>query len=189
MMGILDSGYHLVDDHEVYTIGKDLESFGFGETLLKWLQTDLNIRFRFTYFIIRIMECAVFGANFELWHIFYTLLASLSLFLSYVFARKMKCPMWISYIFSILIFAGSQVAVFWRLGPQENLATILLMLVLIQLFEYVKKKTPLKLLVLVVLTIFLGGIKEAFLILLPILPLLLVFWEIREEKNVLGIKR
>ena len=59
IMGILDSGYHLVDDHEVYTIGKDLTQYGIGRTLLEWLQRDLNIRFRFTYYIIRILQCVI----------------------------------------------------------------------------------------------------------------------------------
>ena len=188
MLGILDSGYHLVDDHEVYTIGKDLAQYGTGATLIKWLRKDLNIRFRFTYFIIRVLEVVAFGSNFKLWHIFYTFLAAVSLYLSYVFARKMKCPMWLSYIFSVLIFAGSQVAVLWRLGPQESLGTILLMAVFLCLLDYAKKKTTLRLIGLIILTILLGGIKEAFLVLLPLLPILLVFWEIREEGKAFEVK-
>lgn len=187
-LGILDSGYHLVDDHEFYTIGRDLTEYGIWTTIIKWLRADLNIRFRFTYYVIRIIECAIFGTNFKVWHIFYTFLAAVSLQLSYVFARKMKCPVWLSCIFSILIFSGSQVAVFWRLGPQESLGTILLLLVFIYLLDYARKKSVLRLIRLIILTILLGGIKEAFLILLPLLPILLVFWEIREEGKEIAIK-
>lgn len=189
IMGILDSGYHLVDDHEVYTIGKDLTQYGIGRTLLEWLRRDLNIRFRFTYYIIRILQCVIFGTNFKVWHICYTFLASTSVFLSYLFARSMKCPMWLSYIYSILIFSGSQVAVLWRLGPQENLGTILLMTVFLCLLSYARKRTYFKLGLLLILTFFLGGIKEAFLVLLPILPVLLSYWQLKEEKENITLKK
>lgn len=183
LMGILDSGYHLIDDHEVYSIRNDFTAMGFWNTLLKWLKNDLHIRFRCTYIIIRVIECYFLGAHFFLWHILYTFLSALSLFFSYVYARKMGCRMWLSYLFSLLIFWGSQMAVFWRLGPQENWGVMLFMLTFILLLNYIQRKSPGRLCLLVVSTLLLSGIKESFLLLLPLLPFLAVLWELRSRKS------
>lgn len=177
--GILGSQYHLIDDHEVYTIGKDFSEFGYWKTVYRWVSNDLHTRFRFTYFLIRVTQCYFFGDNFFLWHSFQTVTAATGLFLSYAFARKMKCTVLGAYIFAVIIFVGGdQAAVWWRLGPQENLGTILLMLTLISLQNYLRKNKTSNLILSIVLTIFLGGIKEAFLLLLPLLPVWSAYWEI-----------
>lgn len=180
--GVLESGYHLVDDHEVYTIGRDFSDFGFWRTMSKWLSNDLHSRFRFSYFLIRVTECYFFKDNFVLWHIFQTFTAAAGLFFSYVFARRMKCSIWVAYIFSISIFiGGGQSAVWWRLGPQENLGVIFLMLTLISLQSYLETNRTRHLILSSILTVFLGGIKESFLLLLPLLPIWIAHWEISQN--------
>ena len=104
--GVLESGYHFVDDHEIYTIGRDILEYGFCGTMYRWISNDFHSRFRFTYFLIRVTECYFFGDIFILWHVFQTFTAAGSLFLSYVFARKMKCAIWGAYVFAIIIFIG-----------------------------------------------------------------------------------
>ena len=180
--GVLQSGYHFVDDHEVYTIGRDLSEYGFWTTMYKWISGDLHQRFRFTYFLIRVTECYFFGDNFMLWHVFQTFTAAAGLFLSYVFARKMKCTVLEAYIFAVMIYVGAgQSAVWWRLGPQENLGTILFMLTLLSLRSYLNKNKVVNLILSIVLTILLGGIKESFLLLLPLLPIWITYWDIRQS--------
>lgn len=190
--GILSSGYHLIDDHEIYTIGKDLSKFGYWKTVYRQIFNDLHIRFRFTYYLIRVTECYLFGDNFVLWHSFQTVIAAAGLFFSYVFARKMECTVLGAYIFTVIIFiGGGQAAVWWRLGPQENLGIILLMLTLISLQCYLQKNKISNLILSIALTVFLGGIKEAFLLLLPLLPVWLVYWEINlngQEVSWKGIR-
>lgn len=186
---VLGSGYHFVDDHEIYTIGKDFLEYGFWGTMYKWLSSDLHIRFRFTYFLIRVTECYFFGDKFVLWHVFQTVAAATSLFLSYVFARRMKCEVWVSYIFAIIIFiGGGQSAVWWRLGPQENLGIILLMLTLLSLRSYVEKNKTSNLILSIILTVLLGGIKEAFLLLLPLLPVLISYWTINQVGRNVSVR-
>lgn len=185
--GILDSGYHFIDDHEIYEIRADFSRFGFWESMVKWLKADLNIRFRFSYFLIRISECWLLGDHFRLWHIVQSTIAVLSIFMAYYFARRMQTPSWLSYLFSMGIFlGGGQSAVLWRLGPQECLGVLLLMITLICLTYYAEQKRFF--LWSVVLTFFLGGIKESFLILLPLLPFLLLTMEMRKE-NEISFKR
>lgn len=178
--GILDSGYHLIDDHEIYEIKADFLQIGFWGTMIKWLKADLNIRFRFTYFLFRIAECYFLGDCFKLWHIVQGAISVLSLFTAYFFARRMQTPPWLSWLFSMAIFlGGGQSAVFWRLGPQEGMGVLLLMLTLISLTYYAEYKKIF--IVPVILTFFLAGIKESFLILLPLLPFLLLVIEMKHE--------
>ena len=188
--GVLGSGYHFVDDHEIYTIGKDFLEYGFWGTMYKWITNDLHSRFRFTYFLIRVTECYFFGDNFVLWHVFQTVTAAVSLFLSYVFARRMKCTVWVSYIFAVAIFiGGGQSAVWWRLGPQENLGIILLMLTLLSLRSYVEKNKTSNLVLSIILTVLLAGIKEAFLLLLPLLPIWVAYWEISQNQKKISVQK
>lgn len=185
--GVLNSGYHFIDDHEIYEIRKDFPQFGFWGTMIKWLKGDLNQRFRFTYFLIRVSQCYLLGDNFKLWHIVQSMVSVLSIFSSYFVARKMQTPPWLSYIFSMLVFlGGGQGAVLWRLGPQENFGVLLLMLTLISLIYYSENEKML--IPSIVLTILLGGIKEAFLLLLPLLPFWLLTIKLKKEK-VKSLKR
>lgn len=182
--GILHSGYHFVDDHEMYTFSRDFSSYGYWGTLVKWMQIDLHSRFRFTYYWIRITECYFFRDNYLVWHIFQTLIASCGMYFCYIFARKMECPRWLAYGFSVAVFiGGGQSAVLWRLGPQECLATLILMITLLLLVHYQKKPTRVNLGILVSFTVLLGGIKESFLLMLPILPVLLSLWKIRNAQG------
>lgn len=185
--GVFSSEYHFVDDHEVYTIGKDFSEVGFWGTMQKWLSNDLHSRFRFTYFLIRVTECFLVGDHFFIWHIIQTLVSAFSLFLSYIFARKMQCPTWMAYIFSIVIFiGGGQSAVFWRLGPQENWGILLLMLTLICLCNYAENSKVGNFIKVIFMTVLLGGIKEAFLLILPLLPVWLVYWKIRKKDETVN---
>lgn len=185
--GVLNSGYHFVDDHEVYVIGRDFSKFGFWKTMQKWLLNDMHIRFRFTYQLLRVIECFLVGDNFFVWHILQTFISVLSLFLSYVFARKMQCTVWMAYIFSTIIFiGGGQSDVFWRLGPQENWGILILMLTLICLYKYAEVDKVGNLVKTILMTILLGGIKESFLLILPLLPIWFVYWQIRKRNETIS---
>ena len=187
--GILTSGYHFVDDHEIYTVCNDFVKYGYMGTLLKWIRTDMQMRFRFTYFLIRITECYFLRDNYLGWHILQTMLSATSMWLCYVFSRKCKCPKWLAYGFSIVVFiGGGQSAVLWRLGPQECLGILLLMITLLLLLRYSCTSSKTALAGCIITTILLGGIKEAFLLILPILPMLLILWKSANGNNKISIK-
>lgn len=194
---VLTCGYHFVDDHEIYEINRDIQTQGFFAAMYKWLMDDLTQRFRFTYFILRVLESFVFGTNLVLWHLGITIITICSMFLLYKFARKMDCPIWISGIFVIVIMVGKQSAVWWRMGPQENVGIMLLMLTLLWLLEYSKSSKRRDLIGSIVCTFFLSGIKESFLLLLPILPVYLVYMDYMNKesdekfsvKNIMNIIR
>ena len=186
--GVLDSGYHFVDDHDVYGIRASFTEYGFWRTMFRMIRSDLDIRFRFTYWIIRVSESFFLGNNWKLWHITQSIISIFSMSFSYIFARKMHVPAWIAFIFPIAVFWGDgQTAVLWKLGPQENLGVLLLMMTLISLDNYVKNSKFC--ITAIILTFLLGGIKESFLILLPILPILLVIFELRDIDEEICLKK
>ena len=187
--GILQSGYHFVDDHEMYTFSRNFAPYGYWGTMLRWMQTDLHSRFRFTYGLIRITECYFFRDNYMAWHIFQTIIAASSLWLCYIFARRLKCPIWLSFGFSaVIFFGGGQSAVLWRLGPQECLGILIWMITLLQLWRYAHTSSGRSLFLCIAATIFLGGIKEAFLLILPMLPFILVYWKMQKDGKEITVR-
>lgn len=190
MTGVLASGYHLIDDHGVYTHGRTLSEMGLFPAMKKILSDDMtgikNSRFRFTYIIIRVLQIYILKDNFVMWHLSYALLTAVNMFLAYVFVRKQKCPVWIAYAFSIIIFIGrGQSAVIWRLGPQENLGLLILFTLMLYM---TKEQHRRKIVVLIILTILLGGIKESFLVLLPVLPIMMSIWELRNQGREMTLR-
>lgn len=187
--GVLQSGYHFVDDHEMYTFSKDFAPYGYWGAMLRRMQIDLHSRFRFTYYLVRITECYFFRDNYLAWHIFQTIVAGTSLWLCYIFARLRRCPVWLSFGFSVAVFiGGGQSAVLWRLGPQECLGTLILMVTLLLLLKYAQTSSKVLLAASIISTIFLGGIKEAFLLMLPVLPVLLAYWRMIKEGTEITIR-
>lgn len=180
IMGILDSGYHFVDDHEFVRYNKSLLSEGLVSTLITAVKNDMLIRFRFTYTIIRVLESYLFP-NFIALHIFQTLLVALAFYLSYIFARMCGCSILLSCILPLIIYIGPQAEVWWRLGPQENLGVLFLMLTLTALIRYMNTTKKVDLFIVAILIFFLGGTKESFLVLIPVLPLFMVWYSLRKE--------
>lgn len=184
--GVLGSGYHLQDDHEIYSIKKMLSQYGLPGAMLNSIKNDLSIRFRFTYYIVRVIEVWLFGNHFTLWHIAQSVISILALFTAYVFARKMKASIWQAYLFVIVVFVGRQSAILWRLGPQEGIGLLLLFLTLLSLENYMENGKGLP--VSILLTFLLGGIKESFLLLLPLLPFLLVIMELKNHDMEISLR-
>lgn len=184
--GILGSGYHLQDDHDVYSIKRMMSQDGLFGAMLNVIKNDLLIRFRFTYWIVRVIETWLFGNHFTLWHIVQSVISVLTLFAAYVFARRSKAALWQAYLFIIIVFVGKQSAILWRLGPQEGLGLLLFFLTLISLQNYMENEKGL--LVSILLTFFLGGIKESFLLLIPLLPFLLVIMELKSHEMEINLR-
>lgn len=174
--GILNSGYHFVDDHEIFNYNAQFAKNGFLFTLKHTIISDLSIRFRPTYRLLRAFEALVLGTHFFIWHLFFMLQTIALFFFAYVFARKMSCSVGLSSLFVIILFLGRQSAAFWRLGPQEMIGMLLLMLNLLCLYRYAFHNTMKYTITSLILAALLGGTKESFLLLLPAFPVLLFFF-------------
>jgi len=124
--GTLNSGYHFTDDHEMLDINADLSNASFTQTSIKWIKNDLNIRFRPMYYLHRVFELKLLGANFFALS-FYTGLLIASIFsLFYLGARKLKYSIIESLLLVLLAFTGHQMVIWWRLGPNETIGMVFL---------------------------------------------------------------
>ncbi len=182
--GILSSGFHLVDDYEALAIEDNIDAFGLWGALKMRLSADLYGRFRPTYCIIRVFQTYIFRSDYQAWHMMYAIITALILYMAYIYARTRGAHMWMAYVAAVAVFiGGGQSSVMWRLGPQEGLGLLLFMTALMCLMWYRRNRSVVSLIILTILTILLSGSKEAFLVLLPCLPAMLVIWDVEEQDH------
>lgn len=180
---LLISGYHLVDDHEIIRIHSHIQSNGFFNTLILWLKSDLAIRFRPTYWLLRVSETALLGDNMFLWHIVQAVVTGVGTFSVYVLSRKMNCHYALSVVFSFIILCGEQCAIIWRLGPQEGWGLMFVAVSYICVINYHNNASTKNLILLSICSILLAGIKESFLVIVPTEILFLAYLQICSEQN------
>lgn len=174
VLGVVDSGYHFVDDHVFLAYRNMIEDVGILQTIKYQLSVDLIERFRFVYIILRVFH-SLLWPHFVLFYLGQSILVGFGMYLSYIVARKYSCPKWLSYLFSVIILIGPQSEVVWRLGTQEMTCIVFLMATLVLIFNYVDNPKNIKNLMWVILIMpFLAGTKESFLVLLPALAMILV---------------
>ena len=124
LSGTAGSGFHFVDDHEIITLGKELQLKPLSGVISSWVENDIkaNGRFRPLYIVIRVVETKILGADFYKWSLFNALIFSVALVFYYLASRRMGFNPVLSVLFILIIFAGSQTAILWRLGPGEGIA-------------------------------------------------------------------
>ncbi len=181
--GILVSGFHLIDDKDVYIWVRDSDSIGAWNSFLNRLKLDMQVRFRYTYVVLRFLQSYFWGDNFTLWHFMYGILTSANMYLAYYYARFRKCPMSVAFSFAVTIFVGCwQTQVIWRLGPQENICVFCLLLSIISMRKVYDGEGLFWRIMRIVSVILLAGSKESFLLLLPALPFLILIWDVLDRK-------
>lgn len=126
LSGILTSGYHFTDDHEIIRLTNELKTESTLSVTTHWINNDFNIRLRPMYYFHRIIEARMFGNNFTLWHVWTAILASATFSFFYLGMRKLMFSIPESLLFIILAFVGSQMAIWWRLGPAETIGVFFL---------------------------------------------------------------
>lgn len=167
-----------MDDHQIYELGRQISDQGFYQTYLAVMKEDLTIRFRFAYYLIRLTEIFVLKDNLFLWHVLYSVISIVNIFLSYKVMRKFQLPIWLSIAFPVIyLCGGTQIQAMWALGLPEGLAVGIFMVCLLLLFSYLENPTKPRMVILVVVSAFLGGVKESFLLLLPAFPLIALNYE------------
>lgn len=175
--GTLTSGIHLIDDHEFFSIQNEIESEGVGRAYLDFVERDLQLRFRPLYWIERVTGVFLLGCRARLWSVCKAVEAVISMWLLYVFARKMQVGKVFSIWFSMMISIGDQAAVWWRLGPQESIGIILLGMALLRTYELSRKRNALNIISFLGILILMSLQKEAFMVLLPAMFILLMAFE------------
>lgn len=167
LTGILNSGYHLTDDHEIIVINEYINNNGLFSAIVKFIGEDLSWRYRPLYFFVRVVRTYFFKTNFFIWHLVISIECGIYMFLSYILARKMKAPIIISIIFSFIFLIGTQDEIIWRMGPQENMGMVFLPLSFLFLINYYKNNTRKNLILSEISIALLMLCKESFLLLAP----------------------
>lgn len=121
LTGTLNSGYHFIDDHWMVRIFDELKDRTYLSVVSEHVLEDFDIRFRPLFYIYYITVVWLFGINFTLISIFFGALAWLNFTLFYLGARKLNYSIFLSILFVLLAFVGSQSAIWWRLGTNETL--------------------------------------------------------------------
>lgn len=167
ILGTINSGYHLLDDHEFYARQANISKEGFWNFLKYSVKSDLSLRYRPLYIILRTIGIAVWGANTVYWSICKAVEIILTLLLLYVFARKKKVNIIFSAVFAFLILWGDQGEIWWRLGPQESFGMLLFAASLLVTYHLSKCNKWYNKSVFIILLSLLSMQKESFLVSVP----------------------
>lgn len=182
LTGTFNSSYHLQDDHEFIRIFNALKEKSILRVMFDWTIDGLNIRFRPLYHIIRVLLVSIFGLHFKLWYTWKALeICGISFFL-YFFARNLKCNKFVSCIFTLLVLIGNQIAIWYRLGPQEATGLLFLSVAVFFISEYCLYNDNKKNIIIASISMFLMSLmKESFVLMLP--PILFLYLGLYSYKN------
>jgi hypothetical protein len=177
--GTVTSGYHLIDDHMVLLISRELSRDNAFQVAANSVTHELYDvgRFRPVYCVQRVFSIRILGANFVLLSLLSLTMAVLTSWFLYMFARQVHFGRVGAFLFVLLIFMGQQAAIWWRLGNAEPIGMFWLSIGLYfmarTIFEAGKlgpAYNVLSVLALVIATLS----KESFVVLLPAV----VLWQL-----------
>lgn len=181
--GTLNSGYHFIDDHSMFSIQSSLIHSSFLQNTLDFTRSDFLIRFRPLYYLYYISTVKVFGINFFKISVFVGILAFLTFSFFYIGMRRLRHSYVESFIFVLLMFLGSQMAIWWRLGTNETIGVFFLGLSFLFMTKCLEKSNyKLNNVLFVVFLIITSLCKESFLITIPAFIMFKIWNEKRSFK-------
>lgn len=183
----LNAGYHLVDDHELlaheYLIRVDHQSFFDVVKLNIGFDVDLG-RWRPLYRFLRVLEAVVIGQKLWIFYLWEFVRVFLVFFLLYLIGRELGANMIWSFLFPSVVLMGYQAAAWWKLGPQEMFSMLLFAGGMYFLIRNLKTKNRKDAFVSGFLFLLMSLYKEAFVLCIPFLMLLILYYELREEETL-----
>lgn len=177
--GTFFSGYHLVDDHAVIR-----RMYMYEHNEMTFYQKCisgfpwLGQRFRPLYTFLYRTRIVLFKDNWKLWYLVVAAEIVVIIFLAYCIARMLKCCPVLSFLFSVLIVTGQQSAIWWRLGPQEPIGLLFLMLCMFLLLKSTVCNKRIYLYLAFISAFLSSACKESFVLVLPLLPFLALAFEL-----------
>lgn len=122
---IASNKYHFSDDHEFYRINADIQNLGFSTALKNWIFNDFNIRFRPFYYFQRVIEVYICGVDYSKLYLYNIVIAIFTIVFGFFGIRNFGFSTILSLLFLLITFLGLQLEIWWRLGPAENIGTLL----------------------------------------------------------------
>lgn len=180
--GTLTSGWHMVDDHEFLEYELIRKN---GGTLLDCYQfavsEDVGLRFRPMFFAVRIILFGLFGLNLTAWSIEKGIEIVFAFFFLYLSARKMKCNIFFSIAFSMVVMVGPQSSVWWKLGTQEGAGILLFSIAFYFLLRWLENRKKIDAVISCLAVLAMSLFKESFLLMTPFLALFCIFYSCIHE--------
>lgn len=175
--GTITSGWHMVDDHEFLEYQIELSRSGgtVFTCIQKALEEDIGSRFRPLYYIFRVILTTFFGSNLVVWSIFKAIEIVISFIFLYLCARALKCTVFYSIIFTMVVMVGPQSVVWWKLGPQESTGIMLFAVSFYFLLKWLQTSKNSYAVVSYVFTLTVALYKESFLLLIPFLMCFVIY--------------
>lgn len=185
----IDSGYHFVDDHEIIRIRNELqkENVSIIECMKKYIETDMQIRFRPIYSVMRVFFTWLFGTNWILWSIEKGIETVIALAMLCLCAKKKKINLYVSICFALMVMMGPQATVWFRLGPQENTAIMFFSIGFYFLLCYFEKRRVGLMYICFSFLLFSSLIKESFVMCIPPTIIYIIGEECEGEYSIASI--
>lgn len=181
--GTITSGWHLVDDHEF--VEYELEMNRPGGSMItcmeKTLKADLTSRFRPLYYVLRILGTVLWGSNLVVWSIVKAAETVLALVFLYFCARSLKCNIFYSILFSLVIMVGPQSVVWWKLGPQECVGILFFAVGFFYINKWLQTDKNKYAAVAIFFLLLDALYKESFIMLLPFVILYIIYYHCMED--------
>ncbi len=181
--GTITSGWHLVDDQEYvdYLIQMKMDKLSYFECLKDTIVKDLSWRFRPLYYFIRVTFTVFFETNLVAWSIAKGIVTVLAFFFLYLIAREMKCNIFYSVLFAMVVMVGPQSVVWWKLGPQECTGLMLFSIGFYFLLKWVDTRKKAYNWLSLIMMILAGLFKESFLMMIPFAISYLFYYDIKRN--------
>ena len=140
LCGTLTSGWHLVDDQELFKFEYWMKQLHY--SIWKCIQLEYDrmdgLRWRLLYQPARIIMVAMFGTDAFVFSVVKALEAVASMILLYYCARELNTSVFYSVLFSLTCLIGYQSPTFWKLGPGMIQSTVLFGVAFLFLIKYIK---------------------------------------------------
>jgi hypothetical protein len=119
--GTVTSGYHLIDDHMVLVINRQLARDNVFQVAANWVTHQLYDTGRFlpVYAVLKVFSIRIFGANFALLSLVPLITAVLTSWFLYMFARQIRFGTVPAFLFVLLTFIGGQTEIWWLPADAE----------------------------------------------------------------------
>lgn len=183
--GTLTSGIHMVDDHEFLeqSYNMRVNEVSVPDEIRRVLSSDINIRFRPLYIVLRVLEAYVFGSNMLGLSIINAVWIIICMFFLYFCGRMMGAGKFASGMFVFISLVGYQSVVWWKLGPQESFGSMLFAMGLYFMLKWLQNRKMSSGIVSLCFFFFMCNYKESYVLLLPFCGAYILYavsWDIQK---------
>ncbi len=186
-LGPMNSGWHLVDDHQFlqYYSRFKYNNESLMSVILSELKRDAfqQHRARFLYYPTRVIQTYIFGLNLVPYYIVKSVEGIIAFCYLYYAGRELKLARFRAALFAIIVLAGHQGAVLWKLGPQHLQSTMFMAIGLYYMIVYLRLRKRAPLIGSLVSFLLMACFHESFVVEIPFLVLFVLYHELHSESE------